>query len=294
MEADVIRAMMVDEELLEERAAGSTDLSAQPSTSGTFAPGGARAPPPQWATASGLTAAHMETLKLLLSGGVAGAFSKSCTAPLARLTILYQINGLQAAVSSSGGGGAATVAAAAPRLGVWAAMQQVVRTEGLRALWKGNGVTIIHRLPYSAANFWTYEQVRHRGGRRLPPPQARVLASYERVAERLLAVPWVAAAGSSRSAWQAAWCGSRGPEARAKALWPTLAQLPPLKPLLPAAQVNEIWKRYLPPTPASAGGDAVDIARRLVSGGVAGMSACALAYPLDLVRTRLAAQTQQR
>ena len=33
----------------------------------------------------------LEQAKLLLSGGVAGAFSKSCTAPLARLTILYQV-----------------------------------------------------------------------------------------------------------------------------------------------------------------------------------------------------------
>lgn len=33
----------------------------------------------------------LETLKLLASGGVAGAVSKTATAPLARLTILYQV-----------------------------------------------------------------------------------------------------------------------------------------------------------------------------------------------------------
>ena len=32
-----------------------------------------------------------ETAKLLLAGGVAGALSKTATAPLARLTILYQV-----------------------------------------------------------------------------------------------------------------------------------------------------------------------------------------------------------
>ena len=38
------------------------------------------------------------------------------------------------------------------------AFQQVIRREGFKALWKGNGVTIVHRLPYSAVNFWAYEQ----------------------------------------------------------------------------------------------------------------------------------------
>lgn len=35
---------------------------------------------------------------------------------------------------------------------------QVVRREGPAALWKGNLVTILHRLPYSSINFYTYER----------------------------------------------------------------------------------------------------------------------------------------
>jgi len=85
-----------------------------------------------------------------------------------------------------------------------------VRTEGVRALWKGNGATIIHRLPYSAINFWAYERL------------------------------------------------------------------------------TESWNAALPPVQGSHG---MDVARRLTAGGVAGMAACAVAYPLDLLRTRLAAQT---
>lgn len=151
------------------------------------------------------TLAALEQGKLLLSGGVAGAFSKSCTAPLARLTILYQVQGMQPA--------AASAALPSQRAGVAAALRHVVQREGLRALWKGNGVTIIHRLPYSSANFWVYEQM------------------------------------------------------------------------------NELWKVHIPAQGPFA---ASDVARRFVAGGVAGVAACALAYPLDLVRTRLAAQTTQR
>jgi len=143
----------------------------------------------------------VDSCKLLLSGGIAGALSKSCTAPLARLTILYQVDGL---------GHVATNTSQANKLGISEILKRIVRQEGLSALWKGNGVTIVHRLPYSAANFWTYEKV------------------------------------------------------------------------------NELWKQHLPAQGPLAIGD---VARRLVAGGIAGLSACTLAYPLDLVRTRLAAQT---
>ena len=47
-----------------------------------------------------------DTTKLLVCGGIAGAFSKSCTAPLARLTILNQLQGTNAVPGWEGRGGA--------------------------------------------------------------------------------------------------------------------------------------------------------------------------------------------
>lgn len=40
---------------------------------------------------------------------------------------------------------------------VLSALRQVRQQEGLISLWKGNLITIIHRVPYSAINFSTYE-----------------------------------------------------------------------------------------------------------------------------------------
>ena len=57
-----------------------------------------------------------------------------------------QVNGLEAIAGTQG------------RIGLLQAFKQVIRREGVKALWKGNGVTIVHRLPYSAVNFWAYEQ----------------------------------------------------------------------------------------------------------------------------------------
>ncbi len=51
---------------------------------------------------SSLKAEALETGKLLAAGGIAGAVSKSATAPLARLTILYQAS--SSAIAEPNGG----------------------------------------------------------------------------------------------------------------------------------------------------------------------------------------------
>lgn len=146
----------------------------------------------------------LENGKLLAAGGIAGAVSKSFTAPLARLTILYQVSGFTTAETP------ASVSLHVPRQpSLRQAISGIVQAEGVRALWKGNGATVIHRLPYSAINFWAFERL------------------------------------------------------------------------------TESWNAALPPHRRS---HTMDVTRRLVAGGAAGMTACAVAYPLDLLRTRLAAQ----
>ncbi|KAJ4719939.1 Mitochondrial substrate carrier family protein [Melia azedarach] len=140
------------------------------------------------------------TMSQLFAGGVAGALSKTCTAPLARLTILFQVQGMH------------SDAATLRKASILREASRIVHEEGFRAFWKGNLVTIAHRLPYSSVNFYAYEQ-------------------YKKL---LHILPGLQNEGENMSA---------------------------------------------------------DLFVHFVGGGLAGITAASATYPLDLVRTRLAAQT---
>ncbi|KAG6765392.1 hypothetical protein POTOM_029432 [Populus tomentosa] len=139
------------------------------------------------------------TISQLVAGGVAGALSKTCTAPLARLTILFQVQGMHSDVATL------------RKASIWHEASRVIREEGFRALWKGNLVTIAHRLPYSSVNFYAYER-------------------YKQFLH-----------------------------------------------MIPGLEIHR----------ESAG---VNLFVHFVGGGLAGITAASATYPLDLVRTRLAAQ----
>ncbi|CAJ1949349.1 unnamed protein product [Sphenostylis stenocarpa] len=145
---------------------------------------------------------QLGTLHQLLAGGISGAFSKTCTAPLARLTILFQVQGMHSDV------------AALSNPSVWREASRIINEEGFRAFWKGNMVTIAHRLPYSSVNFYAYER-------------------YKNVITGLLN----SLMGESRK-----------------------------------------------------GDSSTNLLVHFVGGGLAGITAASATYPLDLVRTRLAAQ----
>jgi solute carrier family 25 phosphate transporter 23/24/25/41 len=172
------------------------------------------------------------TTKLLLCGGVAGAFSKSCTAPLARITILRQLQ--------STGQVPGWVPGA--NQGILRSLSKIAREEGVRALWKGNGVTVLHRLPYSSINFYAYENI----------------------------MDWLEGDGTEDGARKDGERDGDGP--------------------MDSGEPKERRSK----NPPGGVGFGRDVARRLVAGGSAGMLACALTYPLDLVRTRLAAQTSTK
>ncbi|KAI3924570.1 hypothetical protein MKX01_038010 [Papaver californicum] len=85
---------------------------------------------------------HISTVSQQLAGGVAGVVGKTCTTPLARLTILFQVQGMHTDVANLN------------KASIWREASRIVREEGFRAFWKGNLVTIVHRLPYSSISFY--------------------------------------------------------------------------------------------------------------------------------------------
>lgn len=83
---------------------------------------------------------QIDSSKMFVAGGVAGAVARTASAPLDRIKLLFQVQ----AVASSG-------TSATAYTGVWQAAAKIFRDEGVLAFWKGNGTNIIRVFPYSAA-----------------------------------------------------------------------------------------------------------------------------------------------
>ncbi|KAF8579310.1 mitochondrial carrier [Ramaria rubella] len=97
-----------------------------------------------------------QTARYLLAGGVAGAVSRTATAPFDRLKIFLITRPPDL-------GGLAGTPAVAPTQGVKALLGAVARlyTEGgVRAFWVGNGLNLLKIFPESAVKFMTYEQTK--------------------------------------------------------------------------------------------------------------------------------------
>lgn len=87
-----------------------------------------------------------DTNKNLLCGGISGCIGKTFIAPLNRITILLQVTDNIKKITKFG----STINLA---LGIY-------YDEGIKAFWKGNLTSVIHRFPYSAINFSVYELLR--------------------------------------------------------------------------------------------------------------------------------------
>ncbi|KAI5730581.1 hypothetical protein M8J76_015370 [Diaphorina citri] len=93
----------------------------------------------------------------LVAGGVAGAVSRTCTAPLDRLKVYLQVHGNKTT-------------------GIKKCLLHLLHEGGFLSLWRGNGINVLKIAPESALKFMAYEQAK----RLIRGNYTRELSIYER------------------------------------------------------------------------------------------------------------------
>ncbi|XP_058054094.1 mitochondrial adenyl nucleotide antiporter SLC25A25 isoform X1 [Anopheles bellator] len=92
----------------------------------------------------------------LAAGGIAGAVSRTCTAPLDRLKVFLQVQSSKQRISDC--------------------LQYMLKEGGVRSLWRGNLINVLKIAPESAIKFAAYEQVK----RLIRGKDKRQMTIYER------------------------------------------------------------------------------------------------------------------
>uniref|UniRef100_A0A1I7T5E7 Calcium-binding mitochondrial carrier protein SCaMC-2 n=1 Tax=Caenorhabditis tropicalis TaxID=1561998 RepID=A0A1I7T5E7_9PELO len=79
----------------------------------------------------------------LVAGGLAGAVSRTCTAPFDRVKVYLQVNSSKT-----------------NRLGVISCLKLLHAEGGIKSFWRGNGINVIKIAPESAIKFMCYDQLK--------------------------------------------------------------------------------------------------------------------------------------
>ncbi|XP_067837770.1 mitochondrial adenyl nucleotide antiporter SLC25A24-like, partial [Heptranchias perlo] len=79
--------------------------------------------------------------KQLISGGMAGAVSRTGTAPLDRLKVLMQVHSCKS-----------------NQMNMYGGFKQMLKEGGVLSLWRGNGMNVVKIAPETAIKFMAYEQ----------------------------------------------------------------------------------------------------------------------------------------
>ena len=91
----------------------------------------------------------------LIAGGVSGVVTKTSTAPLERVKILLQLQGMEAnkKVKPDPVSGVAIPKTQLKYRGIWHTLITVYREEGVRGYFKGNGANVVRVIPVYALKF---------------------------------------------------------------------------------------------------------------------------------------------
>ncbi|KAL3696462.1 hypothetical protein R1sor_010538 [Riccia sorocarpa] len=233
---------------------------------------------------------YMHAYKYLLAGGIAGAVSRTATAPLDRLKVLLQVQ-----------------VETPTRKGVIAGLSQMYAEGGVLAFFRGNGINVLKVAPESAIKFYAFEMMKDYvvgmdkdGQRHDIGPLGRLFAGgcagavaqtviypMDLVKTRLQTFTCEAGrppglTSLSRDIWI-----REGPRAFYRGLVPSLLGMVPYAGIDLAAYetlrdwISHLMKRDNDPGPFI----------QLGCGTVSGALGATCVYPLQLVRTRMQAQS---
>jgi len=223
-----------------------------------------------------------KTLKQLACGGLAGASARTVVAPIDRVKILMQ-TGFLLKPGQKETGSILTVA------------RNILEKEGFQQFWRGNGVNCVRVFPYAATQFVSYEK--YKGLVRSKITSAGDFGMKERLIAGSLAGATAASLTHPldvmrvRLATQTELKGwgdcvktiliESGPKGFYKGYVPTVISLAPF------IAINFSTFDYLKTNYGPDENTKSPILRILALGGIAGLCAQTLCYPLDTIRRRM-------
>jgi solute carrier family 25 phosphate transporter 23/24/25/41 len=230
---------------------------------------------------------HSDSLQTLLAGGLAGAVSRTAVAPLDRVKILLQVQGLSVPNGAT------------PRYtSLTQALQSLWMREGLKGLFKGNGANCQRIIPQSGLQYLCYDRFLELLVGDAPSSEITAL-------HRLLAGALAGATATTatypmdlmrarisvdfKGEYGSFWGGMRriatseGPPGLYRGLVPSLVGI------VPYVGIDFMIFGALKQRFQSEGGE-LSVAAKLCAGGLAGICGQTVAYPLDTIRRILQVQ----
>ena len=84
---------------------------------------------------------HVHRSRYFIAGGIAGAASRTATAPLDRLKVVLQVQTTHASIGP--------------------AVKKIWKEDGFRGFFRGNGINVVKVAPESAIKFYAYEMLKN-------------------------------------------------------------------------------------------------------------------------------------
>jgi len=237
-----------------------------------------------------------DSLKLLASGGFAGAVAKTCVAPLERTKLLMQVQGMRSKRLQN-------VKSAAPgQRSMFVTMNWILKTQGFKAFWRGNAANVIRIIPNKAVLFFCndyYKSIyRERVSTVEKIPKAHKFfigaASGATVAISTYPLDFVRTRISTQEGKTAQYKGMldcaqktvqiEGVKGLYRGLFPTLMGIMPYAGL--TLMCYETFKQFAPKKKSGE----TSIIYKLMSAGSAGCIAQTTVFPIDTVRRRMVLQ----